>query len=188
MILYGKSVKLTGIEETDQIVLNQLMNDPTAEKGIESSFWPVSMAQQEQWFHSSFGNTDCRRLAIRKLDNDDILGIVSVYKIDWKNRKFGTGIKLVEGGRGKGIGFDSMRTLLLFMFNEMNLNRAWTLILDINLPSQKLFKKLGFVREGYLRNSVFKNGNFHGQYVYGLLRKDFLDIANELDLYRRPKA
>lgn len=58
MILYGKSVKLTGIEETDQIVLNQLMNDPTAEKGIESSFWPVSMVQQEQWFHSSFGNTD----------------------------------------------------------------------------------------------------------------------------------
>lgn len=53
MILYGKQVRLTGIEQSDQVALNQLMNDPSAEEGIESAFWPVSIAQQEQWFISS---------------------------------------------------------------------------------------------------------------------------------------
>lgn len=183
MILYGKLVRLTGIEERDQIVLNRLMNDPTAEVGIESAFWPVSMAQQEQWFHSSLENLDCRRLAIREQEEDDILGIVSIYKMDFKNRKFGTGIKLVGGGRGKGFAFDAMITLLHFMFNEMNFHRAWTLILDTNLPSKRLFEKIGFIREGILRKSAFKTGVYHNQFVYGLLREDFFENAPKLDLY-----
>lgn len=188
MILYGKQVRLTGIEESDQVALNQLMNDPSAEEGIESAFWPVSMAQQEQWFLSSLRGTDCRRLAVRELGKDDILGIVSVYKIDWKNKKFGTGIKLLGGGRGKGFGFDSMMTLLKFMFCEMNFNRACTLILDSNFPSQKLFEKLGFVREGILRDSAFKNSHYHNQFVYGLLRSDFLNSPYYLNRSGNPKT
>lgn len=38
MILYGDKVKLTGIELKDQMMLNDLMNDPSAEEGIESAF------------------------------------------------------------------------------------------------------------------------------------------------------
>ena len=56
----------------------------------------------------------------------------------------------------------------------MNFNRAWTFILDSNLASQKLYEKLGFVREGVARKAAFKEGCYRDQYLYGLLREDFL--------------
>lgn len=54
MILYGNKVKLTGIELKDQMMLNDLMNDPSAEEGIESAFWPISQYQQEKWFMENY--------------------------------------------------------------------------------------------------------------------------------------
>ena len=97
MILYGNKVKLTGIELKDQVMLNDLMNDPSAEEGVESAFWPVSQYQQEKLFAENYKNTDCRRLTIRDKINDNIVVLVSIYKCDYKNRKCGNGIKLGEG-------------------------------------------------------------------------------------------
>lgn len=174
MILYGNKVKLTGIELKDQIMLNDLMNDPSAEEGIESAFWPISQYQQEKWFMENYKNTDCRRLAIRERVNDNIVGLVSVYKCDYKNRKCGNGIKLMGGFRGQGYASDALNAILKFIFLELNFNRVETVILDKNIPSQKLYESKGFVREGVMRKSAYKNGEYRNQYMYGLLKEDFI--------------
>lgn len=176
MILYGKKTKITGIEMKDQVMLNELMNDPSAEEGIESAFWPVSQYQQEKWFLEDYKNTECRRLAIRDIDNDNIVGIISVYKCDYKNRKCGNGIKLGGVFRGKGYGSDALNTVLKFIFFELNFNRVETIILDKNISSQKLYESKGFVREGTMRKSAYKNGEYRNQYIYGLLKEDFVKI------------
>lgn len=174
MILYGKKVKITGVEMRDQIMLNELMNDPTAEEGIESAFWPVSQYQQEKWFLEDYKNTECRRLAIRDINDDNIVGLISVYKCDYKNRKCGNGIKLGRGFRGKGYASDALETVLKFIFLELNFNRVETIILETNIPSQKLYESKGFVREGMMRKAAYKNGEYKNQYIYGLLKEDFI--------------
>lgn len=177
MILYGKKTKITGIEMKDQVMLNELMNDPSAEEGIESAFWPVSQYQQEKWFLEDYKNTECRRLAIRDMDNNNIVGVISVYKCDYKNRKCRNGIKLGRGFRGKGYGSDALNTVLKFIFFELNFNRVETVILDKNISSQKLYESKGFVREGIMRESAYKNGEYRNQYIYGLLKEDFVKIS-----------
>ena len=103
MILYGNRVRLTGIEARDQAALNELMNDPTAEAWVESAFWPVSMHQQEKWFQAKGDDASCRRLAIRSLQDDEIIGFVSAYEMDFKNSKVGTGVKLRGGVQRQGL-------------------------------------------------------------------------------------
>ena len=62
-------------------MLNDLMNDPSAEEGVESAFWPVSQYQQEKWFAENYKNTDCRRLAIRdKINLSSLADFVSTRK------------------------------------------------------------------------------------------------------------
>ncbi|MCK7524552.1 MAG: GNAT family N-acetyltransferase [Ignavibacteriales bacterium] len=42
-----------------------------------------------------------------------------------------------------------------------------------NDASQKVLEKNGFVLEGKLRKSVFKENKFVDHYIYGLLKEDF---------------
>jgi ribosomal-protein-alanine N-acetyltransferase len=58
----------------------------------------------------------------------------------------------------------------------MSLHRIEALIEPPNLPSQRLVEKLGFTREGLLRDYEFTRGKFDNLYIYSLLKTD---VKNE---------
>ena len=61
----------------------------------------------------------------------------------------------------------------------MHLQRIEALIEPPNLSSQRLVEKIGFVREGLLRNYEFTRGKFDDLYMYSLLKQD-LDKINSM--------
>jgi [ribosomal protein S5]-alanine N-acetyltransferase len=65
----------------------------------------------------------------------------------------------------------------------MNFQRIEALIEPPNLSSQKLVEKLGFIKEGLLRNYEFTRGKFDDLYMYSLLKQDF-DKVKKLDCNR----
>lgn len=65
-------------------------------------------------------------------------------------------------------------TLCRFLFSEINFHRVECKILDYNRPSQKLYEKYGFILEGRLRETLWKDGKWQDQLVYALLRTDWL--------------
>lgn len=173
MNIYGEKTVITGLEETDQPFLNSLINDPSIEHMTAGESFPVSLACQEAWFHAHKGDCDPRRFAIRKIDNNEIVGMIYISQIDLKNQKCGTGIKIGGGYRGKGYARDAVNALLNYLFNELNFNRVEAKILEYNVPSQKLYTKCGFVLEGRLRKTIYKKGLFRDQLVYSILKDEF---------------
>ena len=67
-----------------------------------------------------------------------------------------------------------MNTILKFIFLELNFNRVETVILDKNILSKTMYESKGFVRESIMRKSAYKNGEYRNQYMYGLLKEDFI--------------
>jgi ribosomal-protein-alanine N-acetyltransferase len=59
-------------------------------------------------------------------------------------------------------------------FEQMALNRVEAQIHPENLPSLNLVLKLGFVREGLLREMGFWDGKYHDMLQLGLLRREFV--------------
>ena len=53
------------------------------------------------------------------------------------------------------------------------MNRIGVEIYSFNERSIKLFESLGFVREGVIREQVYKKGKFSDEYIYGLLRQEW---------------
>ena len=83
--------------------------------------------------------------------------------------------KIGGGGfRGQGYANDALNTILKFIFLELNFNRVETVILDKNILSKTMYESKGFVRESIMRKSAYKNGEYRNQYMYGLLKEDFI--------------
>ncbi len=177
MNLIGKKVILRELRESDMTLFNSLMNCSDVEQFVVGWCKPVTMHEQISWFQN-LKNDDNIRYTIANVEDNEIFGTLIISKIDWKNRSCGLDIKLSSDSRGKGIGSESVSIATNYIFNELNLNRIGVRILDSNIPSQKLFKKNGFIEEGKLRNAIYKNGKYDDLLIFSILKEDFLNERN----------
>lgn len=46
-------------------------------------------------------------------------------------------------------------------------------MLEDNVRAQRLYEKIGFIREGVKRKAKFKNGKFVNMLIYAILREEF---------------
>ncbi len=75
---------------------------------------------------------------------------------------------------GRGIMTEALSAIIDFGFQKMGLNRIEILIMKHNARSIKLAEKLGFVKEGVLREHGFdENKNIVDDVLYSLLRRDW---------------
>lgn len=74
---------------------------------------------------------------------------------------------------GKGLGEKFMIMAHDYVFNKKKYNRIWLHIREHNVVAQNLYQKLGYVREGLERQSIFEDNVFHNQVVMSLLADDF---------------
>ena len=75
--------------------------------------------------------------------------------------------------RGKGYGSDMIRVLLQYLFRERNMERVELTVFSYNKAGVHLYEKLGFVREGALRDHVYTMCRYHDEYVYAMLRREY---------------
>jgi len=114
-------------------------------------------------------------LGIVVRDTGAHVGNISLHAIDATNRFAEVGILIGEAGaRGKGYGTEALRLLAAHAFGRMNLHKLNAGVVDGNEASRRLFEKVGFRREGILREHVYAGGRHVDALRYGLLRREFL--------------
>ena len=119
--------------------------------------------------------TDIIHFAIHLAVTQQIIGFLHIAMIEPEHMRCRIGI--VVGERhlwGRGYGSESLRCALDYCFDELDMNRVSAETYASNPRSAALLEKVGFVREGTMRESVRKNGEFVDEYQYGLLRSDWL--------------
>jgi len=73
----------------------------------------------------------------------------------------------------KGYGTEAIVVLLDHLFNEMNAHRVWLEVFPDNLRAQRAYEKVGFVREGTMRENFYAEGRWQDEHLYGILRPEF---------------
>jgi len=112
-------------------------------------------------------------------DNQPI-GEISLKTIRWYNRKAELQIALKKDARGKGIGGQALKMLIVYAFNALNFHRLEAEALDFNEAGKALIKKMGFRKEGVLREAKYFNGRYFDIIRYGLLKKEFIAAKAKL--------
>lgn len=169
MNIYGNGVFLRAIEEDDAELLFSMINNADIEYMLGGFSFPVSMENQKNWIRQLKNTDTVLRCIIVSKDTGNAVGTIILSDIDYKNGNAQVHIKLGDTFQGKGYGSESLKLLIKYARDELRLHLIYANINSYNIPSQKLFEKLGFIKEGVLRDRIYKRGQYNDVFVYSLL-------------------
>lgn len=177
MNILGNKVLLRAIEESDLELLREMVNDPDIERLTGGKNFPISKLQQKKWYESIQSNHSNLYLAIENEDNK-VIGLVSVTGIDWKNRSASYGMKLAHSSeRGKGLGTDATMATMRYCFEELQLERLESIMLEYNKASEKMcVDKCNWKKEGVKRKAAYYKGGFHNVVILAALKEDYYEL------------
>lgn len=102
--------------------------------------------------------------------NNEFVGLIGLLNIDSKNKKAEFYICIDHNYSGRGIGYQASAMFLDYVFQKFELNKIYLYTEEDNIPAQKLFEKLGFVKEGLFKNDLYYNNRYINRYAYALMR------------------
>jgi len=113
------------------------------------------------------------RLAVELLSEGTFIGWCSVTRWNPTYRSASLGYCFDDTRWGNGYATEAVTALLDWAFDTLDLNRVQAETDTRNHASVRVLEKLGFVREGTLREDCVVNGDVSDSHVYGLLRREW---------------
>jgi len=113
------------------------------------------------------------RLAVERLSDGSFIGWCTVTQWSPDHRSASIGYCFGDAAWGQGYATEAARALLQWAFDTLDLNRVQAETDTRNVASARVLEKLGFVREGTLREDCVVDGEVSDSWVYGLLRREW---------------
>ena len=113
------------------------------------------------------------RLAVDRACDGAFIGWCSLNRWNPGYRSASLGYCFDDAAWGHGYATEAARVLLRWGFDTMDLNRVQAETDTRNVASARVLEKLGFVREGTLREDCVVNGEVSDSWVYGLIRREW---------------
>ncbi|PGQ46085.1 MULTISPECIES: GNAT family N-acetyltransferase [Bacillus cereus group] len=129
--------------------------------------------------HIDHINNDSSRydFAICLKDNNEMIGELSILDINEDNQNAGFRISMASISlTGKGYGTEAIKIVLNFVFEQLKLNRLQLEVFSHNLRGIRAYEKIGFVKEGTLRQSLYYNDLYSDEIIMAILKSDYKKI------------
>lgn len=173
--------------ETDRLILREMtLNDIefyfyhfNNEKIIEGSCFPgpknleAARKELELYCINPFRENRGVRWGIARRGRKGLIGTCGFY--DWNKtaRRAEIGYDLDPEYWGQGIMTEALQAVLRYGFEEMGLNRIQAIIDSENVQSMKLVHRLGFKKEGVLRQRSYFGSRFRDDVCFSLLKQEW---------------
>ena len=171
--LIGERIYLRPLEESDLDRCLRWINDPEILATLGRRF-PMNRTRETEWLVEQYKSETSLLLAIALKDKDQHIGNCGLHHIDYPNGCATFGMLIGEKNEwGKEYAPEATRLILDFAFNQLRLHRVSLEVYAHNRRGQRAYEKVGFVREGVLRESYFRNGRYYDTVVMGLLQSEW---------------
>jgi len=173
--LLGSRVSLRWLEDRDAGDLFAIFSDSEVMRYWSWTPWTDRAAAVEliEGSRQQFAAGTLYQWGVTLRDADAVIGTCTLADIHAQNRRAEIGFILRRDHWGRGLMFDATRTLLGFAFDQLNMHRIEADVDPRNTASIRLLKRLGFVREGYLRERWLVGDEVNDTEFYGLLRREW---------------
>jgi ribosomal-protein-alanine N-acetyltransferase len=113
------------------------------------------------------------RWGILMKEGRNLIGTCGFY--DWNKHscRAEIGYDLNPSFWGQGIMTEALQAILTYGFEEMKLNRIQAIIDSENTRSMNVMSRLGFAKEGVLRQRSFFKGEFRDDVIFSLLKEEW---------------
>jgi RimJ/RimL family protein N-acetyltransferase len=168
--LTGSHVYLRALERADAPTILPWVNDQEVIQHL-LIHRPTNLAAEEAFIDAVTRSEHDMVFGMCERRTDRLIGVTGLHRIDDKNRHamFGIFIGNAES-RGRGYGTEATAMVVHYAFNTLNLNRVWLHVHENNKPGIRVYEKVGFRKEGVLRQDSFRRGRYRNTVVMGILR------------------
>lgn len=166
---------LRPLQESDAEPLFRIYSNPEFMRYWSSAPWTdlkqaISLIAQDR---AELATGLHLRLGIVRNADGVLAGTCALFKFDAHSRRAEIGYGVSPDCWRQGIMTEAVGALVEYAFNELGLNRLEADLDPRNTGSARGLEKLGFVREGLLRQRWIVSGEFSDSAIYGLTASDF---------------
>jgi RimJ/RimL family protein N-acetyltransferase len=106
-------------------------------------------------------------------DSNTVIGTTTLFNLSLDNGRAELGYAMGRAYWGKGYMNEALKALVSYSFDVMELRRLEADVDPRNAASIRTLERLGFQREGFLRERWHVNGEIQDAIFYGLLRREW---------------
>ncbi|HVO18469.1 MAG TPA: GNAT family protein [Anaeromyxobacter sp.] len=176
VVRMGRKVELRPLTQADAPRLVELLGDPEVNRNLRVRA-PVSLAVEREFIAALSRTTDQLVLGIAARDDGRLLGVAGLHQLADPARQAELGLFL--GGPsewGKGFGTEATWLLCQHGFEALGLNRIWLHVYADNLRGLRAYERVGFRREGVLRQGAVRDGRHVDVVSMGILRSEWTGV------------
>lgn len=173
-LLAGDKVYLRRVERQDLEKRAHWINDPEIQATMNYPNWPVSLQQTVWWFERVTPDLTRRDFSVFTIEGNEYIGIAAFTDIEVPVMKAAMHIMIGEKRYwGGGYGTDTYRVMVNYGFGELGLRRIYGHQLAHAHGAHKIVSKLGWQREGLLRQDIFSHGQIKDRYIVSILYEEW---------------
>ena len=167
-------VTLRPLAETDVDHIMTWVNRPEIVGNLAAfSGAPMTREDELAWIRRTLVSAD-RVWSIVASDDGRYLGQVGIHQIHARSKVGRLGVVIATREEmGQGHGSAAIRAALDRGFGELGLHKLWLMVFRSNERGQRLYKKLGFIEEGVLREEYFHEGAWHDMVRMSMLASEW---------------
>ena len=168
-------VRLRQIEESDADALFAIHSDLEVAR-YQSKPAMTERAQAEELvarIRAGYEDGRSLQLGIERKEDGVLIGYCLLFNFHEESRRAEIGYGLGRPHWGRGYMHEALIALLEIAFGTLGLNRLEADIDPRNSPSARSLERLGFRKEGYLRERWIVNGEVSDTALFGLLRSEW---------------
>lgn len=112
-----------------------------------------------------------------------IIGMIGFHQLNWLNKRAEIGCWLSADQQGKGLMTTACGALLQIGFEHYGLHRIEIRVAAQNQKSRAIPERLGFKKEGELKEATYLNGRYEDIVIYGMTATEYRQRQGPLKVY-----
>ena len=153
-------VELRPLKLSDIDNIMQWINDPDIVKNFQN-FKGFTKKEELKFLRKIFKSKNDYVFSIFQKADGKYLGQCAINQISWQNKLGRFALFITKENWGKGYAEEAIRLLINYAFKKLKIHKIWGVCWATNKKAWHIYKKIGFKKEGLLRDEYFWRGKYH---------------------------
>lgn len=171
--LIGTRLYFRALERDDAPIVSGWLNDPEVRIFLRRVH-PLNLQTEIDFIDSVAKDQSSLGMMMVLRESDRPIGVAGLHNVDLRNRKAEFGISIGEKDCwSQGYGVEATKLILGHAFGTLNMHRIVLFVYAYNERGIRCYEKVGFRKEGTLRQDQYHEGRYWDTIVMAMLRDEW---------------